>query len=356
MTVRTSFLFLALSLASLVVFGTACNETTLTRPGGQQVLFQNPPTEVDILLVVDNSCSMQDEQNELAQGFDRFVEYFELADVDYHIGVTTTDMEADGGALQTSDGIRFITPDTEDAADVFQDLVQVGIAGWPWEKGLATAAHALSDDLAEGANAGFLRDDALLSVIFISDEEDASPYAVNAYINYFLNRKDSSRRDAFNASALVGVNEETLEAEPCGQSSSNPNLGAAAAHRYRDVALQTGGVVASICNQEFSDIVSQMGLAASRLVAEFELERRPRVDSLELRLFIPGHPDEDDEGLLVPMEGDEDGNYPWEYVELLDGQPLVDEAAIPDQFKIRFTDPASLPPIDTRMVLYYEFF
>jgi hypothetical protein len=335
---------------------TGCSENTLTRPGGSQVLYQNPPTEVDILLVVDNSCSMQDEQNQLSEGFDRFVEYFEVADVDYHIGVTTTDMESDQGALHAAGGYPFITPETPNPADVFRDNVQVGINGWPWEKGLASAAHALSDNLAEGANAGFLRDDALLSVIFISDEEDASRYAVNSYINYFLNLKDSARRDAFNASALIGVDIDTLEPSDCGQGSGSSTNGAEAAFRYHDVVVQTGGVVASICEEDFSDIVSRMGLTASRLVSEFELERRPRVDSIELRLFIPGHPDEDGEGLLVPPSGDEDGNYRWEYIETASGEQSEDEAAEPDQFLIRFLDPASLPPIDTRMVVHYEYF
>lgn len=344
-------LWLASALAVLLVSG--CNENTLTRPGGTQVLYQNPPTEVDILLVVDNSCSMQDEQEELSEGFDRFVEYFELADVDYHIGVTTTDMEEDRGVLNDAGGYSFITPETPDPDEVFRENVQVGIDGWFFEKGLASSAHALSENLAEGANAGFLRDDALLSVIFISDEEDASPYGVNSYINYFLNRKDSNRRDAFNASALVGVDPETLEPAACGQNASNPNAGAAAAFRYEDVARQTGGVVASICSAEFADIVSEMGLAASRLLFEFWLERRPRIESLEMRLFIPGHPDEDDEGLLVPPEGDEDGNYPWEYHEGEEGEGDDDTT---DQWVIRFSDPASLPPIDTRIVIHYEYF
>lgn len=333
-----------------------CNQTTVIRPGGTQVLYQNPPTEVDILLVVDNSCSMGDEQTQLSQGFDRFVEYFEVADVDYHIGVTTTDMEQDRGRLHSAGGPSFITPQTANPAEVFRDNVQVGIDGWPWEKGLASGAHALSDDLAEGENAGFLRDDALLSVIFISDEEDASPYGVNSYINYFLNLKNSARRDAFNASALVGIDPDTLEPADCVQGTGNPPGGAAAAFRYHDVAIQTGGVVASICADDFSDVVGQMGLTASRLVAEFSLDRRPRTESIELRLFIPGHPDEDDEGLLVLPEGDEDGNYQWEYIETVEGEVVEDQSASPDTFLIRFVDPASLPPIDTKMVVHYEYF
>jgi hypothetical protein len=115
-------------------------------------------------------------------------------------------------------------------------------------------------------------------------------------------------------------------------------------------------VVASICSAEFADIVSEMGLVASRLLWEFVLDRRPRAESIELRLFIPGHPDEDDEGLLVPADGDEDGNYQWEYIETVEGEVVDDEAAIPDAFVIRFIDPASLPPIDTKMVVHYDYF
>ena len=45
--------------AMLLATTAGCNESTLVRPGVTDVRFQNPPTAVDILLVIDNSCSMQ---------------------------------------------------------------------------------------------------------------------------------------------------------------------------------------------------------------------------------------------------------------------------------------------------------
>ena len=51
---------------------------------------QQPATELDVLLVVDNSCSMQPYQQELAANFDAFLTFFTEGDVDYHIGILTT--------------------------------------------------------------------------------------------------------------------------------------------------------------------------------------------------------------------------------------------------------------------------
>ncbi len=125
---------------------------------------------------------------------------------------------------------------------------------------------------------------------------------------------------------------------------TNPN--AAASYRYHDIAVQTGGVVGSICDDDFADVVNEMGLAASRLLAAFDLERRPKPESLEMRLFIPGDPAAEGEGLLVPPEGTDDGEFPWEYIEDADA----------DLYRIEFTDLTSLPPVDSQIVLHYELF
>lgn len=335
---------IALLLPLLLLAAAGCNEQTLIRPGVTAVLYQSPPTEVDILLIVDDSCSMADEQDELSEGFDRFVEFFDVADVDYHIGVVTTDMlngNRSGRLVESDDGVTVITRSTDDAADVFGELVQVGTGGAGYEQGLDAAAAALSDELLDDENEGFLREDALLSVIFVSDEEDASPWGVNSYVNFFRGLKDERQRGAFNASALVGVDPDTLEPAACGQSSFDPNAGAFASFRYSDVAVQTGGVVGSICDSDFADIVAEMGLASSRLLDEFALDRRPREETLEMTIELAGESEVD-----LPPEGTDDGEYPWEYSE--------DEDQ--DLWLIRFTDLTSLPPIGSKIVLHYELF
>ena len=91
----------ALVLLSAAILGTvgmglmlaACvDEPPLRRRTQTDTFFQEIRRTVDILLVVDNSCSMIDEQQKLAANFDNFISQFLDAEVDYQIGVVTTDM------------------------------------------------------------------------------------------------------------------------------------------------------------------------------------------------------------------------------------------------------------------------
>lgn len=324
----------------------ACEQdVTIVRPSITDVLFQDPPTEVDILLVIDNSCSMEDEQEKLSQGFEEFVRFFEVAEVDYHIGVTTTDMFNDGpgamGQLARADnGVSIIDEDTDDADEVFEQLVQVGIEGAGIEQGLLAALSALRPPMSEGANDGFLREDALLTVIFVSDEEDASLGGVNSYINSLREVKGQRARDVFNASALIGVDPETGEPSECGTVQQQ----AAAGFRYHDVVQQTGGVVGSICEEEFNDIVEEMGLKSSRLRDTFFMTRQADPETLEVRVHEPGTSEFDGDGTLVPPEGIDDGRFAWVYEEIPEE----------DEFWIRFTDRAELPPLGSKVVIRYE--
>jgi hypothetical protein len=334
-------------VSSLALLGGCEQDVTIVRPSITDVRFQDPPTEVDILLVVDNSCSMGDEQEQLGEGFADFVRFFEVAEVDYHIAITTTDMFNTGpgnsGALaRTGSGVQVIDRDTEDAEQVFDELVNVGIEGSGSEMGLRAALSALTPPLSEGVNDGFLREDALLSVIFVSDEEDYSVGPVNSYLNALREVKGQRSRDAFNASGLIGVDPDTGEPVNCGGSAQGQ--GADAGFRYHDVAVQSGGVVGSICEDELNDIVEEMGLASSRLRETFFMTRQADPETLEVRVNVPGTPEFENEGFLVPPEGLDEGQYAWAYEEIPEE----------NEFWIRFTDRGQLPPLGSKVVIRYE--
>ena len=347
MTSPPTRLTLCALLAAAIALSACEQEVTITRPSITDVLFQDPPTEVDILLVVDNSCSMGDEQEKLSQGFEEFVRFFEVAEVDYHIGVTTTDMfnpgaGAEGRLAQSEDGVSIIDDETDDADDVFEELVQVGTEGAGTEQGLLAALSALTPPMSEGANAGFLREDALLTVIFVSDEEDFSIGPVNSYINAFREVKGQRDRDAFNASALIGVDPDSGEPVACG--GAGVGVGADPGFRYHDVSRQTGVVVGSICEDEFNDIVEEMGLKSSRLRDTFFMTRQADTETLEVRVHEPGTSEFDGDGTVVPPEGLDEGRFAWVYEE----EPEVAE------FWVRFTDRGELPPLGSKVVMRYE--
>lgn len=152
---------------------------------------------VDLLFVIDNSGSMEDEQANLIASFPGFITAMrsQLSDeLGYNVGITSSDLYAGNstclqeGALITqtlgmgasnqncapfSSDLRFMTED-DDLEAKFGCAAQVGIDGDGNERPMQTMLAALSPEMTGpgGCNEGFLRDDALLVVVIITDEED----------------------------------------------------------------------------------------------------------------------------------------------------------------------------------------
>lgn len=262
--------------------------------------------DVDVLFVVDNSGSMGDEQQNLASNFQSFIAGAATWQNDYHIGVTTTDLEGDNGRLMTAgSNARFVTSSTQSQ---FAANVKVGTGGSGDEKGLACAQAALSlphtagsgdpanltacssdnectapercwDGYCGGRNRGFLREDAALEVVIVSDEEDASPADVNFYINFFKSIKGVYNENLFHLHAIVGD-------VPGGCQS---NAGAASAgHRYAAVANATGGAVVSVCDSNFAAGLSSIGDIAFGLRTQFFLERLPEPSTITVEVASQG--------------------------------------------------------------------
>lgn len=145
----------------------------------EDVLVRSAP-QLDLLWVVDNSCSMGDEQSDLAQSFPLFINYVVGSGIDYHVGVTSTDLDGtyngSKGKLRVANGIRWIDPSTPDPEQVFEAMVMMGTAGSSSEKGLGATFVALEQQTEPGGpNEGFLRPDSDLHVVIVSDEPDQTP-------------------------------------------------------------------------------------------------------------------------------------------------------------------------------------
>jgi hypothetical protein len=280
-----------------------CSDQGFTRFDFVDVWRQNPPDEVDILLLVDDSCSMAPYQATLGSNFQQFISWFVEANVDYRIGVVTTDIEtpSKSGRIQG----EIITPETPNAEAVFSRIVNVGISGSGFETGLEAARLALSDPLISTHNAGFLRPEASLSIIFVSDEQDGSPDPVNRYINDFVEIKGARNRDVFNASALV-----VSDFAECNETQRQQST---IGTRYIDVANQTGGIVGNLCSADFETIVFELSLASSRLRNTYFLSQEPNLATLQVSV--------DDE--ILPCQS---GRYAFERI--LDAQTGEQRPAI----------------------------
>ncbi len=222
----------------------------------------------DILWVVDNSCSMGDEQNSLAINFSSFLDIIEVLDIDYHIAVATTD----NGHFQGA--VPIMTPSTPDVAAAFADAVNVGTGGSGIEKGFQYGQAALSPPLMApgGPNDGFMREEAGLRLIFVSDESEQSQDTVTAFTQFFQGLKTNP--DHMIASSITG------QLTGC----SSPTGNADPAPRYEQITAATGGLSASICDPNWVNTLSNLAWLSLSWQDTFELSEYPVEETIEVEL------------------------------------------------------------------------
>jgi hypothetical protein len=136
-----------------------------------------PPATVDILFMIDNSGSMDEEQANLAANFGAFIDLIVATRADFRIAIISSDMvdpAQSGRFLAKPNNPKILTANTPNLKTIFSENAQLGTMGDGFEKGLAAIKAALSPPLIDNENAGFLRPDAILAVVVLSDEEDCS--------------------------------------------------------------------------------------------------------------------------------------------------------------------------------------
>lgn len=257
----------------------ASDATVVAGTARQEVFVQQAVDQLDLLLVIDNSCSMAEEQDLLSSSFMSLGQPLIAAGVDFHLGVITTDMDdpAQSGALRTFGGQRFIEPTTPNAALIFEGLVTQGTGGSANEAGLDAVLAALTPPLSSstGANSGFARQDAALGVVVFSDEDDASAMRP-AELAVFLEDEGSSG-PAVSFSSFVGP-------LPNGCATATPG------RRYLQVTDRVGGSTADICDGDWSDELAALAEQVLQGRTVFPLDDVPAPGSLVVEVVVPGGP------------------------------------------------------------------
>ena len=221
--------------------------------------------KVDILWVMDNSGSMGDEQEDLAKNFDIFINNFIKKDIDFQMAITTTDgrlrksgkMIGDANLLN-SDAAK---ENKNKFIDDFKQMIKVGVDGSGEEKGLQT-----SNDFFDNYR-GWIRDDAYLVIVYISDEQDQSPDAVIDYVSQYQSLKSSVEK--VRAYSIV-----TKSIDPDKKWES---LGT----RYEEASLFTGGETADI-HQDFYTTLENFSFKILVLLDSFPLTGEPIDNKVEV--------------------------------------------------------------------------
>jgi hypothetical protein len=319
MTPKTRTALLATLCAALAGCDTAPKTAVTKCELGQAI---PGAAKTDILFVVDDSGSMSDNQKNLADNFDAFIQVLASSPVknEFQIGITTTSVSnfnrgTDGldsttffphddagnacpnanrsypagelialgsGGVINYDLTRILAAGSPTLVADFRNDVMVGTCGSGKEQGLRTMKLALSDRIADGTNAGFLRPDARLAVIIISDEDDygelknpgqvtdndsshapatkanSSIYVpVQSYVDFLHGTLAGQGRDV-TVAVIAGVDPATKK--PAAGAGSGCPTAYDTADRYAQFASAFGskGLIDSICNPSFRTTLQEI--------------------------------------------------------------------------------------------------
>jgi hypothetical protein len=187
--------------------------------------------KVDILIVNDNSASMSFEQKRLAPRFQNFIQNLDAKKSDYRIAMTTTDVSSKGmgGKLLPFGSNAFLTPQVADRLNLFNATIQRPetrvcenfIANWFAAHGNNSGAEyqrqydancpsgdergIYAANLAVKNNpSSFIRSDAHLAVIFLSDEDERSGLYSTDPARYPLEAMDQAGTLINNVRSVLG--------------------------------------------------------------------------------------------------------------------------------------------------------
>ena len=244
-----------------------------TNPSVTESFQQRANPKADLLFIVDNSCSMSEEQQQLGASLGEFFTNAAMSGLDYQLGVTTTDTDAGGerGALVNAGGTRIITTQTANASAVFASNVAIGVNGSATERGLEGALLAVTEPMISTTNAGFLRPGADLAIIFVSDEDDQSGRDLTEYGATFAGITAGSASTTLHA--ITGIQQGG-----CTGTGGTADFGA----RYVAMANSSGGFLDSICDPDWGTNLGTIGLAGVGLKRTFALGRAPNPGGLSV--------------------------------------------------------------------------
>ena len=274
LTVLIAWLFFGFLISS---YYNACSKVAFDPQPAfiSQSLFLSPNTKVDILVIMDNSGSMAGEMSSMANRFGSFTN--RIVATDWQLGIITTDnrttVSYGNGKLIPLTGVsnQFIINPLAGLAAAearFSQSIQMPTNGYGTESGFSTLISALNrskSTAAENApNKQLIRSDAALSVVIVSDAADSSMLSAQDVVNTV---KSLYPNKTFTVNALV-----VPENDPCNgyRESSNQD-----GRKYHDLAELTGGILGTVCTNDYGSQLNEIGGVTASLVNSITLNCQP---------------------------------------------------------------------------------
>jgi hypothetical protein len=165
-----------------------------------------------------------------------------------------------------------MTPTTPSLLTAFESAVTLGTSGSGTEQGFKYGTQAITPPMATpgGPNDGFLRDEAGLRVIVVSDEDDQSPDTVTHYVSLMQSLRVNPDHVIF--SGITG------QMTGCATAYSAPS--------YEQAIGMTGGLSESICTANWTNAVENLAYLAEHYADTFVLSAIPQAGTIEV--FVNG--------------------------------------------------------------------
>ena len=244
--------------------------------------------DVDILFVVDNSDSMAVEQRNMAQRIDNFIS--KIQDLNWQIAVTSTDPNktgfardctigfgcteipiphGDGGLVQFINGSHVMSKGTPlaTAQRLLGQAIQLGTGGSSSEEGIKASYRVLekSLDSRNSVHRKFIRYDASLAIVLISDEDESSHGKKNKPENLINFVKDNWPKKSFRFHSMINLPEFKCKDNDL-----------AFGYQYFKLSQATEGIVGSVCQDNYSEDLSTIGEDVKEQVSTVELQCEPQ--------------------------------------------------------------------------------
>lgn len=247
---------------------------------------QNASNPLDIVLVVDNSGSMLEEQANLASKLSALLSAVEATD--WRIGITSTDL-LDGGL------VRLISKGDPNVKTTFSDAINgLGVNGSGHEMGIAQAMHAVRGGIeGRGGITKWIRKNSGLAVMIVSDEDNCSgeggdyfcgpPRAgfsrgqLNQMLNksYLLDYLQGERqfKKTTRIYGIINTPESNCSGLPLNTVSAI----------YADAIRTTGGLSGSICDSSYQKTLEEISKDfVAVLSADYTLADSPDAGSIKV--------------------------------------------------------------------------
>lgn len=258
---------------------------------------------VDILFVLDNALSTVEHQQEVANRFGAFTET--LSGLDWQIAMTTTDVSngvygVQGSLVPIVGGAKnqkIIRPTDANPQGLFaktvvrQETLDCGFSptnpcASPWVQPLNATIRAI--DKRNSDNAGFFRAGADLAVVIISNKDEMrdgksfNPTKPDDLIAHFQKTWPTGKKLG-GFGLVIKPGDGKCMAEMRKKWKTDPAYGTFAS----ELAEKTGGVLASVCDPNYTSALEQLAGGVGQLPKVFELADEPIAGTVQVKLSNP---------------------------------------------------------------------